>query len=80
MSFKNDYVNQNLISELKTIYGILFLGCTPMLMSAEKSNIDTAKESKKERSESVQKREDRCFFCFKKLSEQIIEDTYEYSL
>ena len=28
----------------------------------------------------MEKRENRCFFCFKRLSEQIIEDTYEYSL
>ena len=56
-----------------------FSGEHPCLCQQKKSNIDTAKESKERESESesVQKREDRCFFCFKRLSEQIIEDTYE---
>ena len=51
---------------LKTIYGILFLGCTAVLMSAKKSNIDTAKESKKKKRERVCKRGRSLFLLFQK--------------
>ena len=51
-----------------------------MLMSAKKSNIDTAKQSKKERVRVCKREKIVVSFVLKKLSEQIIEDTYEYSL
>ena len=51
-----------------------------MLMSAKKNlTLIQQREAKKRERECAKERK-LFFFCFKRLSEQIIEDTYEYSL